>query len=328
MCPRWPAIIGIVVGSLIVLSLLFCLVQCLCCGYSCMQALCCCCKCGRGGSRQRSSRYKDDYSQMPATPYNGYQPPPASMMYSGPQTATFDSGNKKVNEDSLPAMPSWDNARTHHVEDEHKIHDLEMGRLNAPQAPQSRMSRGSGYNQVPQGPMSPTAPAYGPAAAGYFNQQQGMHSQSDLGSQRMGAGQQYSDLQHQPLSPAPTYRTNPQTANSDRFAPGATSPSPYQYQNQSQHNFSDAQTNYAPSTSTRYEATDYAPTYRTSVSPPPQQQYHQSFNHSTSPPPISISPPGMSGGYQAFGGQPAVDARPPSLLQVGRKAVPGSRREV
>jgi len=328
---KWPAIIGIVIGSLIVLSVLFCIVQCLCCGYSCMQALCCCCKCGRGGSRRRdrSSRYKDDYAHMPPTPYSGYQPTPNPMTYNGPSTAAFDV-SRKVNEDSLPAMPSWDNARTHRFEDHSQpqhnpAEDLEMGRLGPPQQQLQRMSGGSGYNQVPNGPTSPMSPTYG-AAPGYFNSQSPMHQNSDLGAQRMGARQTYNDFEQTPLSPAPTYHSTVPNANTDRFAPGAASPLPYQYQDRRTQS-PPSGSGYAPSGSTRYEATDYA-----------QSSYHTPQQHfsppSTSPPPLGVGRPpsfGNSNQYNTYSGQQATspkEVRPPSLLQIGRRAVPGSTREV
>jgi hypothetical protein len=332
---RWPAIIGIVVGSLILLSVLFCLVQCLCCGVSCAKMLCCCCRgCGRGSSREkeRPSRFKDDYQHMPPTPYSGYQPAPANpMTYRGAPsaaTATFDMPSRKINEDSLPAMPSWDTAATRRVEDtsipeKHHTDDVEMGRL-APVA-----TGRNGYNQVPNGPVSPTSPTYG--QAGYFNQQP--HT-SDLGAQRMGP---YND-QDIPHSPAPTYTTNPPT---DRFAAGAAAAVPYNYQQQLQDSHS-----IAPS-STQYEQSSYnqpnsytqpipSPYHSHSVSPPPQQYQHPgmsggrppSFGHSGSVSPYAPSPyeghRSMSPPQQeSVGG-----ARPPSLLQIGRKAVPGSQREV
>lgn len=42
------------------------------------------------------------------------------------------SGGKKITEDSLPAMPSWDAAKTRKVEHEHEGEDLEMGHLEKP----------------------------------------------------------------------------------------------------------------------------------------------------------------------------------------------------
>ena len=67
-------------------------------------------------------------------PYQGYQPannpqfapPPYNEP---PRFAQFDApSGKKINEDSLPAMPSWDNARTAKVEQPGE--DVEMGKLD------------------------------------------------------------------------------------------------------------------------------------------------------------------------------------------------------
>ena len=314
---RWPAIIGIVVGSLILLSVLFCLVQCLCCGVSCAKMLCCCCRgCGRSKSREKASRFRDDYQHMPPTPYSGYQPSPNPMTYhGGPTTATFDtSSGRKINEDSLPAMPSWDTAPTRRVEDpaqEKLMQDVEMGRLAPILAQPQRTSR-NGYNQVPNGPMSPTSPTH--SQNSYFATHP-QNQNADLGAQRIGPYDSYDDTPH---SPAPTYHTNPVPAT-DRFAPGAAAASPYSYQNHQN------QSSYAPS-STQYQATDFASTH-TAYAPQPSPY------HSASPPPMhgARSPSFGNNSYLPYGASPPQGnggARPPSLLQVGRKAVPGSQREI
>ena len=55
--------------------------------------------------------------------------------YRGAQTATFDTPHKSVagapayNEDALPAMPSWSNATSRHVEEE-VPGDVEMEKLD------------------------------------------------------------------------------------------------------------------------------------------------------------------------------------------------------
>ena len=81
---------------------------------------------------------------MPPTPYGGYQPAPAPMAYGAPQFApqyapqfaTFDDPSRKIHEDSLPPMPSWDTAAKRRVEDTSDLPphnpngDLEMGRLD------------------------------------------------------------------------------------------------------------------------------------------------------------------------------------------------------
>jgi len=291
---KWPAIIGIVVGSLILLSVIWCFARCLCCGAE----LCgCCCRCCPSGSRRDRSKFKDDYSRMPPTPYGGYQPPPAPMAYGAnpntPQFATFEEPNKKINEDSLPPMPSWDAAVKRRVEDQSeplnpsKEGDLEMGRL----ASQQQRMRG-GYNSVPNGPMSPVPPH---PQGEYFDNSQSYNS--DLGDQRMYS-HGHNNFQSVPLSPPPTYRShsNAPSVASDRFMARAASPNASEFNHRPYP--SHQPSSYAPSgISTRYEApTDYAPSR------------------------ISMPDP--------YNGQQQYQTRPPSFLQVGRKPINGSMREV
>ncbi|KAL2392348.1 hypothetical protein ABEF93_001667 [Exophiala dermatitidis] len=291
---KWPAIVGIVVGSLILLSIIWCFARCLCCG---AELCACCCNCCRPRrSRDRPSKYKDDYSRVPPTPYGGYQPTPAPMSYGNPnmpQFATFDDpSSKKINEDSLPPMPSWDTATKRRVEETDAHGDVEMGRLEA----QSQRMRG-GYNSVPTGPMSPSSLH----PQGEYPNNGLTHSyHSDLGAQRLAPnGSRYESFQSVPLSPPPTYRTtsNAPSITADRFISGAASPSPNEHYHQP-HDFHQQPSTYAPSSfSTRYEPQpDYAPS-RISMPAPynPQAEYQ---------------------------------ARSPSYLQTGRKPVSGSFREV
>ncbi|KIX03619.1 uncharacterized protein Z518_07172 [Rhinocladiella mackenziei CBS 650.93] len=246
---------------------------------------------------------------MPPTPYSGYQPAPSPMVYGhgnpNTQFAMFDDpSSKKVNEDSLPPMPSWDTATQRRVEDTseppHQMAngDLEMGRLDT----QPQRMRG-GYNSVPHGPMSPVSPN---PPNDYFANNDMSHSyDSDLGAQRMSPNNQgYDNFQAVPLSPPPTYRSNSniQPVASDKFVAGTASPSPEEYNHQQHQSFQHQQpSSYAPSSiSTRYEQSDYEPnriSMPTPYNPQPQPQLQ----------------------YQA---------RPPSFLQVGRKPVSGSFREV
>ncbi|EXJ93186.1 hypothetical protein A1O3_01743 [Capronia epimyces CBS 606.96] len=293
---KWPAIVGIVVGSLILLSIIWCFARCLCCG---AELCACCCNCCRPRrSRDRPSQYKDEYSRVPPTPYGGYQPTPAPMAYghpSAPQFATFDDpSGKKINEDSLPPMPSWETATKRRVEDINTNGDVEMGRLDT----QPQRLRG-GYNSVPNGPMSPVS--HHPAG-GYFNSNDTMHSyHSDLGAQRLGAnGTGYAGFQPVPLSPPPTYRSssNAPSVMSEKFISGAASPTPNEYNHQQHQSYHHQPSSYAPSSvSTRYE---------------PQPDYASSR--------ISMPAP--------YNPQPEYQARPPSFSQVGRKAISGSYREV
>jgi hypothetical protein len=246
-------------------------------------------------------------------PYQGYQAPP--MMYGAqPQFATFDASSKK-HEDSLPAMPSWDTAQSRRVEDD--TQDMEMKHLEQ-QASGGQTLHGNqnAYAPVANGPISPVHSPY--------HEQQDPYAQnaspysSGLGSQPPNQTPYSHDLPpnnytRAPLSPAPTYssgpaptyrttqpqrppmNTNSQSFNSDRY--GASPPPPQQQ--------------WSPVGSTRYEPTEYP----NNTSPVGAGQGHfQSF----------APAPAERGSYQA----PAGQARPPSFLQVGRKPVGGSVREL
>lgn len=75
-------------------------------------------------------------------PYQGYQPANANTApppYNPPaEYAQFDSHNggyrKGPGEDSLPAMPSWDAAKSRRVEDNESHEDMEMGRIETHKA--------------------------------------------------------------------------------------------------------------------------------------------------------------------------------------------------
>ncbi|KAF7511135.1 hypothetical protein GJ744_005366 [Endocarpon pusillum] len=173
---KWPAIIGIIVAVTIAVSVLWCCVRCCCGGLSC----CCgcfscfnrCCTSGRGRGRKRSNKYADMDADAPLpssyrlpanpNPYTGYTPNYGPPAYNGPNTATFDVPvGQKINGDSLPAMPTWADAKV-----ENSIprrggggggDDVEMGYIAQPgqatgvipvAAAGGRTSRG-GYRELP-----------------------------------------------------------------------------------------------------------------------------------------------------------------------------------
>ncbi|KAI4235196.1 MAG: hypothetical protein LQ349_003312 [Xanthoria aureola] len=129
MC-KWPAILGILLGILVLLTCTYFLLRCL---------SCCCCDCLSGGRYRRGGR-KHKYADLHAAPYGtgavttyqsplappgyptGQQPPP-------PQYAQFE---RQRGEDSLPAMPSWNDAQEKKVYDggyDGLRKDVEMGAL-------------------------------------------------------------------------------------------------------------------------------------------------------------------------------------------------------
>lgn len=134
---KWPAIIGIIIASVVVISILVCCARCLCCGLSC----CCdCFGCFRGRGRKRT-KYADAPSAFHPAPYQGYQPANNPHGYQPPQYAQFDvsrPGNApggKIHEDSLPAMPSWETASSRKVLEESYDNDVEMGKLDPQKEP-------------------------------------------------------------------------------------------------------------------------------------------------------------------------------------------------
>lgn len=153
---KWPVIVAIIVGVLIILSLLLCCFRCLCCGveccFGCFKGCNVCCPSPR---RPRRKSYQQTPQQPPSwnhqptqdPPYGFQQPytqpqPQNSMMYGAlnnlqfpkqqpppPQFARFDTvssrGTKdqkpgeetRRNEDRLPEMPSYATAQSRQIED-------------------------------------------------------------------------------------------------------------------------------------------------------------------------------------------------------------------
>ncbi|KAI2629689.1 hypothetical protein GGR54DRAFT_274641 [Hypoxylon sp. NC1633] len=146
---KWPVIAVIIIGGLIIISIVWCIARCACCGLSCCCECCYCLKCcGEccgccDPPRGKRHKYLDDpfippnhdqnqayRSQAPMTP--NLPPEPAA-----PQFAVFEDSTKK-DADSLPAMPSWEGAKSQKilVEDE----PVEMEPLKKPENSQTSQS--------------------------------------------------------------------------------------------------------------------------------------------------------------------------------------------
>ena len=301
---KWPAIIGIVIGSLIVLSLVWCLARCLCCGASCCCSCLRCCDCFTPDRHKRRSRDQDAY--RPMMPNQGFQPMPSPMIYQpgGPQVATFDAG-RKVHADSLPSMPTWSNAQERRVEEpaeEQNDHpaqghgaDVEMGRVNSHPTQQRRTSRG-GYSQLSNGPTSPLVDsAYGPHATSYMGAAGGVAAagsypyNSDLGAQRFPSSSPPTSDFTTPGrlntgSPAPTYATHDPQQNTllaagDTFVAGGIAPTPSEYKNGASNRPYNASSPPPPTYATRPVASQ-----NSSFSRPYPQQGQNSFSHPQRPP--------------------------------------------
>ncbi|KAH8586474.1 hypothetical protein B0O99DRAFT_63578 [Bisporella sp. PMI_857] len=182
---KWPIIAAIIVGGLIVLSVVWCIVRCACCGYSC----CCscfsflkCCDCCGGlcdGKKNKPHKHLDDPFSSHAARNLGYQAP-APMVSGGlgggpatPQFAQFEVGKNGfaveskpvVNEDALPPMPSWDGATKKHVLSEDEKNAVELGDLDPATGQKMPLMTGAAGPGIsgPPSPMNETAP--GPYAA-------------------------------------------------------------------------------------------------------------------------------------------------------------------
>ena len=125
--------------------------------------------------------------------------------YRSPQTATFDAPSNKngaYNEDALPAMPSWEQAQSRHVED----NNVEMEQLD--------------HQAAQQESLLPRNDAASAGGGRYYNHQE-QNAGGDLGTAQVGPYHnydQYRQFAGSPVSTAhnsmypPTYRTRPQSS--------------------------------------------------------------------------------------------------------------------
>ena len=304
---RWPVIIGIIIASVVVFSVVWCCVRCLCCGLSCCCDCLTCCDSCRG--RRKRSKYADGPPAF--APYQGYQPAPAPPVYEPPRFATFDapSNTGKIHEDSLPAMPSWDTASSRRVEDHSLTEDMEMGNLGSHAGQQTgvvatgaRMGRG-GYSQISDQAQSP----YGNGPAEYRGSDITHNYGSDLGAQRLAAD----ETGHSAYTAAPGI-ASPYLQNGPYGGTGSHSQmSPYRevspYAPNHQLSPDRAQSYFPPSSPPRAPA-NYGP-YN------PTQPVYAPYSTAES---TRYAPTTTDGS----------GVRPPSLLQAGRKPIQGSSREV
>lgn len=100
---KYPVIVGCIIGGLMFISLLWCLIRCIMCGYAC----CSCCCGGCGGSR-RSQKHKHQVEFVPVQPPPIHQPP---AYHQEPQFAYTTDRSGNVSGDSLPAMPTWESTK-------------------------------------------------------------------------------------------------------------------------------------------------------------------------------------------------------------------------
>ncbi|KAL1960073.1 hypothetical protein VTO42DRAFT_245 [Malbranchea cinnamomea] len=291
---KWPVIVAIIVGSLIVLGVAWCIIGCLCCGYNCCKSCCsCCCPSGRDRGPKRS-KYADNPTPFHnSAPAYGYQSNPPPPVYE-PQNkfAQFDAPLRPaqpVNEDALPPMPSWSDARTRRVEDHSQ--DMEMNNLDSPtgQAIDAVGRPGRrGYYEVPSSP--------GLVPEGY-------------------RGTETTAVPYRQPSPVGVARTHD-------FSPNYDSP----YTDNTQYTAGGGPGGMYPSQPshayTRSPVHSPPPPVQTTYSPyPPNDSYNPYSSSLPSSPPSPFR--SVAGDHEQSG-----SGRPPTVLIAGRKPVEGSWRDV
>ncbi|KJR82595.1 uncharacterized protein SPSK_03223 [Sporothrix schenckii 1099-18] len=138
---KWPVIAIIIVGGLIVLSIVWCIARCLCCGLSCCCECCYCLKCCGDccgccdPPRGKRNKYLDEPYIPPHQGYRSEAPMATGLPYKAPvadapQFANFDVSKSAGHEDALPAMPSWETANNKKVYLEEEV---EMDNLKKPE---------------------------------------------------------------------------------------------------------------------------------------------------------------------------------------------------
>lgn len=351
---RWPVIVVIIVGSLILIGIAWCIIGCLCCGYTCCKSCCSCC-CPSGRSKQKRSKYADDPSAF-HNPNYGYQPNQPPPVYE-PQNkfAAFDTPSRPaqpVNEDALPPMPSWNDARTRQVENH--TQDLELNRLD-PTTGQTmgtvgRSGRG-GYYEVPEPPgagqegyrgTEPTAVPYrqpspaigvgfGPDPVAYRQPSPAVPYRHGSPAIGVGFGQEPAAVPYRQPSPAISYRQGSPAigvAQTHNYSADNGMDSPFMdnspavaggmYANQPSRAY------------TRSPVHSPLPPTQTGYSPqPPIERTYSPYQPNTTyapySPPVPSSPPPP---FTSVAGDNEQSARPPTMLMPGRKPADGSWRDV
>ncbi|KAI0535699.1 hypothetical protein GGR58DRAFT_428031 [Xylaria digitata] len=204
---KWPVIALIIIAGLIVLSIVWCIVRCCCCGLSCCCECCYCLKCcGEccglcDPPRGKRSKYLDEPFVPPNHDQAYRSPAPMnsgfdSMKPSVPQYAEFDTGNKK-DADALPAMPSWEDASSKKVLIEEESVEMETlkkpegalnsSHMNVANMPSTTSPRAVSPYGPPAGPNGYMVTAHNDAGAYGMTNQQGYNEYDN-----QGYGQQYS----------------------------------------------------------------------------------------------------------------------------------------
>lgn len=264
-------------------------------------------------------------------PVQGFRPSPAPPVYDTPQFATFEaSSGGKVNEDSLPEMPSWENAKTRRVEDTtaHQ-QDVELGELDA---------TGSNYNGGGLGAVATGKPGRGGYAEVPSN------PGSPVPGSRPAPGSGYRGTEPSPYinqGPTTPYHGRTSPAPSQAYSYGANAPipyrtnSPYDQRVQSPSVYDNGSAYHGPSTTSPPPPQRmYSPSSSYTPQPyqqtPQQQQYPQQSGYRMYSPTVpSNTPPPPFPASQYDGGSDYQNRmETPLSMQAGRKPPPNTWRDV
>ena len=273
------------------------------------------------------------------------------------QFATFDAHKKPANEDALPAMPSWNDARSRQVEVEEAVPekrgDVEMDRLdhngsvsNVSTAGLAAGAVGAGMRGSPRPGRSPVSPVSGTDGygfpAGYQNQydRRGSPAQNQNTSPTYGANPGYAQQGYN-RGPSPAQSYSQYSQASDPYE--RRSPVPVQPYNQPYNNI--AQQNPYDAPSERYNS-PAPPSYHTTANPytyapAPVQAYDQprsdtpgygngSGNAGYDPVPnrSQTATPGAYPGQQTYQAFQPQGVQGQQYSGIARKPIEGSLRDV
>jgi hypothetical protein len=243
---KWPVIVGIILGSILALSIIWCVLKCICGGIA---SCCSCCDCCSSRNNSNNHAYQQPppvhpmhnqyygpqqpvYSAAPMyAPSPMYAPPPMSggAGYRGAPPSHYEptnNSNKAFNEDALPAFPTTASERRLPYD------DMEM---QSPQAAQqqgllsSHNNSNADYYQGQHQPATTDAyPAHNYDSHRQFAPQS-LYSQQDAAAPPPGPNRVTSmrSTQYEPSLYPPSYHTQA-AGNATHFAVagGTTSPPP------------------------------------------------------------------------------------------------------
>ncbi|KAM0332533.1 hypothetical protein ACHAQA_002816 [Verticillium albo-atrum] len=178
---KWPVIAVIIVGGLIIFSILWCIIRCVCCGLSCCCSCfsclkCCgnCCGCCDAPGEKKHKYLDQSYGAHAVPPEQGYKSQPAmfasaipvsdhsmtpshAAAASPPQYAEFDMGKKRQS-DALPAMPTWEGAGSKKVSLEEEAVEMDTMKKPVPAQSMNSLQTNPTIPLMATGAVSPMSP--------------------------------------------------------------------------------------------------------------------------------------------------------------------------